>query len=401
MLPKGWTTATLGTCAKFLSGGTPSKANDDYWGGEFPWITVRDMKSLQLESAGLTLTDEGAAVSSIAPKNAVLVVTRGMALMKDLPVGITTRPMAFNQDIKALVANEGIDPQFLAYQLQANKASILDLVDTAGHGTGRLDTDLLKEFAIPVAPEEEQQEIASRIRLWDNAIATTEKLLANSRRQKSALMTAVFDGKQRLGHTPKKSTYRLADLFTERVETSRPDLPLLSVTREDGVIPRAEVGRKDTSNEDKSKYLRVCPGDIAYNTMRMWQGVSAISKFEGIVSPAYTVVVPRRTLIDAQFAAYLFKHRPVIFRFYRYSQGLVSDTWNLKFPHFGEIKVEIPELDEQIAIATMLKDADAQIAALERNLNCLRKEKRALMQDLLTGRRRVRLSASEVAASPP
>jgi type I restriction enzyme S subunit len=126
----------------------------------------------------------------------------------------------------------------------------------------------------------------------------------------------------------------------------------------------------------------------------MWQGVSALSTHEGIVSPAYTVVRPKAQLIDAQFAAYLFKYRPVVFLFYRYSQGLVSDTWNLKFHHFSEIKVVIPELSEQVAIAKVLKAADDEIAALEKHLDYLREEKRALMADLLSGKRRVRVPDS-------
>ncbi|KWN07136.1 hypothetical protein WM21_01755 [Burkholderia ubonensis] len=259
-----------------------------------------------------------------------------------------------------------------------------------------MNSSQLKEFPVILPPHREQLEIAGVLDTWDAAVKTVEKLLANSRKQKEALMEQLIGGKRRLyGYATERRTYRLGELFHERVETNRCDLPLLSVTRDEGVIPRDAVGRKDTSNEDKSKYLRVCPGDIAYNTMRMWQGVSALSRLEGIVSPAYTVVIPNK-LIDARFAAHLFKYPPVVFLFYRYSQGLVSDTWNLKFPHFSEIKVEIPLLSEQIAIAKMLNDADAEIMALEKEVNFLREEKRTIMADLLTGKRRVRLPIATV-----
>src|SRR5690606_34254025 len=75
----------------------------------------------------------------------------------------------------------------------------------------------------------------------------------------------------------------LGRLFTERQETGFPDLPLLSVTDRDGVIPQEETNRTNNSNADKRKYLRVVPGDIAYNTMRMWEGRSARVGLEGLV----------------------------------------------------------------------------------------------------------------------
>jgi len=136
--------------------------------------------------------------------------------------------------------------------------------------------------------------------------------------------------------------YRLGQIFTERTETNRLDLRLLSITGDQGVIYRDDVGRKDTSSEDKFKVQKLCPGDIGYNTMRMWQGVSALSDKEGIVSPAYTILVPGKKA-HPEFMAYFFKLPPIIHTFYRFSQGLVSDTWNLKYTHFKQIKVTIPQ----------------------------------------------------------
>ncbi|MFP4040805.1 MAG: restriction endonuclease subunit S, partial [Desulfosudaceae bacterium] len=139
----------------------------------------------------------------------------------------------------------------------------------------------------------------------------------------------------------------------------------------------------------KSKYLRIRPGDIGYNTMRMWQGVSALSPHEGIVSPAYTIATPKKG-VDGEFMAYLFKLPKTIHLFYRYSQGLTSDTWNLKFRHFREIKVTIPDIEEQKAIAQILKTCDAELALLRNKLTALQKQKRGLMQKLLTGQWRVK-----------
>jgi len=125
--------------------------------------------------------------------------------------------------------------------------------------------------------------------------------------------------------------------------------------------------------------------------MRMWQGVNAVSSIEGIVSPAYTICIPKKG-ISSKFVAYYFKFQPVVHNFWRYSQGLVSDTLNLKFHHFAQISIEFPPPPpEQHAIAELLQTANEEIRVLEAELAALEKQKRGLMQKLLTGTIRVRV----------
>jgi restriction endonuclease S subunit len=154
---------------------------------------------------------------------------------------------------------------------------------------------------------------------------------------------------------------RLGEVFAERVETGFNDLPLLAVTGGRGVVPRNTLNRRDSSNVDKSAYLRVLPGDIAYNTMRMWQGVGGLSVHEGIVSPAYTVCRPLEKLAPA-FAPHLLKHPANIRLFHRHSQGMVDDTLNLKFHNFAKIQVALPPVTQQRRIASMLSDFDEALS---------------------------------------
>jgi type I restriction enzyme S subunit len=175
----------------------------------------------------------------------------------------------------------------------------------------------------------------------------------------------------------------LGELFVERNETQRADLPLLSITADRGVIRRSEVDRKDSSSENKTAYKRITPGDIGYNTMRMWQGVSALSEQEGIISPAYTVCTPTNH-VDGRFAAHLFKHPSMINLFFRHSQGLVDDTLNLKFSHFAKIRVTIPEIDEQRHIAHILDSLNDELHAL-RKYHALLHVKAELLRERLTG----------------
>jgi len=197
-LPDGWQRRPLGQCADFLSGSTPSLSNASFWSGEFPWVTARDMKALRIDSTARRISELGRAVTAVAPPRSVLVLTRGMTLFKDLPVCITEREMAFNQDVKALIPAPDLDASFLAYQLLANKREILKMVNTAGHGTGRLDTQLLKEFSFIFPPLPEQRRIARILSTWDRALVNTERLMDKLHAEKSALMTDLLTGTRRV-----------------------------------------------------------------------------------------------------------------------------------------------------------------------------------------------------------
>lgn len=281
-------------------------------------------------------------------------------------------------------------PEFLACEIQSSRAKNYFL-SCAKQTTNlaSINSSQIKELPLVVPPLTEQIAITNAIATWDVAIQKNERLIAAKTRRKAGLMADLLTGRQRLdGFNALWRSWHLGELFRDRVENNRSDLPLLSITREEGVVPRGGIDRKDTSSEDKSKYLRICPGDIGYNTMRMWQGVSALSHYEGIVSPAYTVCIPSPE-INGLFASYLFKLPEVIHLFYRYSQGLTSDTWNLKFNHFAAIKVRIPEPEEQVAIASILKSIDEELALLKLKREALAQQKRGLMQKLLTGQWRL------------
>jgi type I restriction enzyme, S subunit len=207
----------------------------------------------------------------------------------------------------------------------------------------------------------------------------------------------------------KWQTCRLGNVLQLRRERARGSEELLSVTRDRGVVRQAEAGRRDISSDDKSSYWRVHPGDIVYNTMRMWQGVVGRSEFEGIVSPAYTVcqVAP---IADSRFLAYKLKHSEMISSFYRLSQGLVSDTWNLKYPSFASIATSLPGLHEQERIADVLDVADKRIdtsissivklrlrhAGMVRSLLAQSNVPACPLSDFLSGRPRNGFSPSEV-----
>ena len=156
-------------------------------------------------------------------------------------------------------------------------------------------------------------------------------------------------------------------------------MELLSVTMNDGVMPRSEIEGKDNSSEDKSNYKVVLTGDMVYNSMRMWQGANGISPCDGIVSPAYTVLMPKIPISNGYFAAF-FKSPNLINEFRKNSQGMTSDTWNLKYPQIETIKVCIPALSEQNRVADMLRTLERRLAKQAQLVDNLKKYKRGVMQ---------------------
>jgi type I restriction enzyme S subunit len=174
---------------------------------------------------------------------------------------------------------------------------------------------------------------------------------------------------------------KLGELFSQREESGRTELRLLSLTEAEGIIPQEDSGRKNNASVDKSKYLRVAPGDIAYNTMRMWEGRSALATLEGLVSPAYTICQPTDGT-HSLFFSYYFKTQQLIKQFARYSQGLVKDTLNLKFEAFSRILAATPRFPEQHRIAACLSSLDDLLAAERQKLDALKAHKQGLMQQL-------------------
>lgn len=236
--------------------------------------------------------------------------------------------------------------------------------------------------------KDEQIEIASYFRILDAKLQASAKKLESLKKLKSASLVAMFPQngesmpKVRFkGFEGEWSTNNLGSIFAERIESNE-NGEMLSVTMNNGIIKSSDNGRFDNSNSDKSKYKVVKIGDIAYNSMRMWQGASGVSQYEGIVSPAYTVVTPSVD-VDTDFFGYLFKTDDVIRLFKLNSQGLTSDNWNLKYPAFSRICVSYPESkEEQQAIAAYFRSLDRKIALETARLEKLKQIKLACLDKM-------------------
>ena len=174
---------------------------------------------------------------------------------------------------------------------------------------------------------------------------------------------------------------QIGDIYVERGQRGAGDMELLSVTMNDGVMPRSEIEGKDNSSEDKSNYKVVRKDDMVYNSMRMWQGANGVSNYDGIVSPAYTVLMPIEEIDNRYFAA-LFKTSNLINEFRKKSQGLTSDTWNLKYPQIRPIRLYIPSLREQHKISAFIDALEERIGKQRQLVDALKKYKRGLLKDM-------------------
>jgi len=194
-IPVEWEASALGDVGIWSSGGTPSKSNPQFWNGNIPWVSPKDMKTFELGDTIDRISAAGARLGSrVMPAETIFIVIRGMILAHTFPVCFSTRKMAFNQDVKAITVRKGISSRFLAYWLTANEQKMLKITTTATHGTKRFDMDDL--YAVDIAlPKEQEQELV--VKALDNVQEQT--IIASSQLEKfqalkNALMQDLLTG---------------------------------------------------------------------------------------------------------------------------------------------------------------------------------------------------------------
>lgn len=387
----------LGDLVAFVSGGTPSKQIDAYWGGDTPWVSAKDLKSLRISSSIDTLSNEGRAVASIVPSGTLLVLVRGMSLFKRIPLGITTRELAINQDLKGLIVKGNVSAAFLAYSLLAREDALLQMVEAAGHGTGRLDTDALKDFMVRVPPREVQDGIVDVLATWDTAIEKTDRLIAAKERSQKGLM-------QRLLYRGAFPEHRLSEYVNRvtRKNTTGNDHPL-TISGRNGLISQSHFFDKRIAAETTEHYTLLKRGEFAYNkSYSAGYPYGAIKRLdaydEGIVSSLYLcfALKPNAPLLSDYLASFCesgsFNHQ--IHKFAQEgarNHGLLNVATN----DFFAMTMPLPPVEKQARVVEILGSAGQELALLRKSLDQLRQQKRGLMQKLLTGQWRVGVSETE------
>jgi type I restriction enzyme, S subunit len=172
-MPHSWAPRTIRSLCDIWSGGTPRKSVAQYWNGDIPWVSGKDLKSPELDDAIDHVTTQGVEDGSrLAPTGSVLLLVRGMGLAKDLPVAVINRPMAFNQDVKALVPGGEISGQFLRSAIYVAKERLLDRIVPSAHGTKTLNLDDVEMFEVACPSDrKEADQIATVLSALDRRIA--------------------------------------------------------------------------------------------------------------------------------------------------------------------------------------------------------------------------------------
>lgn len=187
-------------------------------------------------------------------------------------------------------------------------------------------------------------------------------------------------------------------VFREINDRGHPDEQMLSVTITRGVLRQADLlansSKKDSSNEDKSNYKLVQPGDLVYNKMRAWQGAVGVSAYRGIVSPAYIVQRLRSAENLPRYMHFLLRTPLFASEAERWSYGITSDQWSLRAEEFKCIYFSLPPLPEQTAIVRFLDWAERRIRQVirtrQRRIKLLEEYKQALIHRAVTGKIEVR-----------
>ena len=229
-------------------------------------------------------------------------------------------------------SGKNCDVFFLSLVLNNSDEVVREIAYTCtGTGQKVLSFWDLQKMKVRAPSFDEQKEIAAYFEDLDHLITLHQRKFEKLTNVKKSMLEKMFPRNGSCypeirfnGFTDPWEQRKLGDCFDERNE-SMPDGELISVTINDGIRKFSELGRHDNSNDDKSKYKKVCVGDIAYNSMRMWQGASGYSPYEGIVSPAYTVLSPK-TGVVSRCLAYQFKLPEMIHTFQVNSQGITSDN---------------------------------------------------------------------------
>lgn len=446
MLPSNWIAATLGDVVRYGSGGTPSRQNPEYWNGTLSWFSAKDLKSFRLIDSEEHITEAASKSGTrVVDAGTILVLVRGMTLLKSFPVGITTKPSAFNQDLRAVFPCKSLDCGYLAYWLVANEKKVLSLVDQAGHGTGRLATDRLSELEITYPSDlAEQRRIARCLETWTEAESLIVKLIASKVHTKQGLVQQLLSGEKRLRNravakeSPINScdkglpgpsataieverglngvshdkgiprlggcpdgwrTRRLRELLSivERPIALQPDKTYKLVTAKRyraGIVPREVLcgSQIKTATQFETK-----SGDFLISRRQIIHGACGLvpPPLDGaVVSNEYSCLRVSDEL-DPTFCEYLAHTKYLQRTFYQSSVGVALEKMIFRIDKWLDYEIHLPPLPEQQRIVAVLTAIDREIVLLDRLQKAVAKQKKGLMQKLLTGQVRVKLSKGD------
>lgn len=392
LIPSDWEVKELGELAeKIIGGGTPSRSNKHFWGNEIPWVTVKDFATFNSSQTQEYITKDGLnnSASHLIPKGIIITSTRmalGKAVIYDVDVSI-------NQDLKAIFPKKSIDTKFFYYWFQFNSKYIEDL----GSGSTVMGLSLpdLRKIKVKLPPTKaEQTAIATALSDADALISGLEKLIAKKRNIKQGAMQKLLQPKEGWEVKPFKEVcwFQEGPGLRNWQFTSR-GIKVINVTNlENGYLNLERTDRHISLEEFHKMYehFEIDENDIVVASSGNSYGKVAVVRNQDLPLLMNTSVIRFKPLkeLDYNFLLTFLKSN----QFKNQIDLLITGGAQPNFGpiHLNKITINLPpNKDEQIAIATILSDMDAEIAALEAKLEKYRKVKLGMMQNLLTGRIRL------------
>lgn len=387
IIPQEWEVKRIKDFGPVITGSTPSTLDSENYGGRYMFVSPADLSedAKYIITTEKTLSDKGYSQARRIPKGSILFTCIGSTIGK---IGIASQDLATNQQINSIVTNG--EYLFYALSFQSNRIKIL-ANEQAVPIINKSDFERIKVAFPPLA---EQRKIAEVLGVWDEAIEKQARLIEKLALRKRALMQRLLSAKLRLpGFSEPWKKVKFCELFTKSIKTAEPlkKYEVLSVTKE-GIVAQKSYFNKDIASEDTSKYIVVERGDLAMSGLNFWMGSCHIlTNFdEGIISPAYKVFKVTehnnidfiRDFVRSSMFLQALQGCSVI--------GASIVRRNLDKEMLYEWTFKIPSLKEQTAIAEVLTAADREIELAKEKLERLRRQKRGLMQQLLTGKKRIK-----------
>ena len=391
MLPEEWDIKTLGDVATITSGGTPSKANDAYWGGDVPWVRTTEVQNCYIYEHDIQtyISFEGLKNSSakLVPDNTILLAMIGQGKTRG-QVALLKLRATTNQNCAAIILHDEQHPEFYFNYLLSQYENIRNLSNSAGQSN--LSGSLVKSIKVPVPPLPEQEKIAQVLSAWDKAIINIEQLLVKSEQQKQALMQKLLTGNVRLpgcyGAWRKTRVADICEIGRGRVISRQ------EIEANTGNYP---VYSSQTLNNGIMGYINTFDFEgccVTWTTDGLNAGTVFYRTGKFSCTNVCGTLFARSNDLDLKFLAFALS---------RITHKHVSHTLaNPKLMNsvMGAIVFSLPALAEQQKIASVLCSADREINTLQQKLAGLKREKKALMQQLLTGKRRLRIVSASHSA---
>ena len=312
-----------------------------------------------------------------------------------------------NQACAALLLNDGFEVDYYYQYLVSQYENIRELANSGGQQN--LSAGIIKSIHIPIPPQLEQRKIAKILSIWDKAISTTERLIDNSKQQKKALMQQLLTGKKRLlddsgksfeSEWEEKRLSEIGDIYSGGTpSTAKPEywdgdinwVTPTDITKQDSIYIES-TARLVSTDGIKNSSAKLLPKGTLLVCTRATIGEMAIASHEMSTNQGFKNIVPNEKT-NIEFVYYLlnfYKHKLI-------SKASGSTFLELSKSAFEGMHFHIPDYQEQKKIAAVLLNADREIDVLQQQLSDLKQEKKALMQQLLTGKRRVKVDKKEVA----